>query len=486
MAPSSRPPLTSTGSKRSLVPGGDEGDKKGAGRESLNAEVVGELCAAFCRDSGSEDKSVATEKFRHALITNANDETIRIQNMRLGTHIGVCLSKVLKNHPLSTLDLFGNVIRDVGTIALLQLIRVQPTIKHLNLGSNDLSHESGIAIARDLAQVALETLELGADDSPLHGNRFNSKVGVALADQLSTNTCLQVLGLNGTGIGRCEDKSLDPKQEACATFRTALAVNSCLRVLRLSHNNLGTEGCVLILQGLAANACLQELDLSHNNATAELGVVVGKALAAANTSLTTLLLAGNKLGASGGCAMAASIVTNTSLKVLKVQDCGMRDRGSIALANALEVPAPLLLASSCCAGLPCCAIAKSRGRCGCAGGWLTHARRGGARGARRRTVRWPASTCPTTASASTGGWPGPTRSGATPPSQTSSCPTTPWATRWPSTSPASCRGTRCVMHAQKSAAAAASSSLHSPCSLVSAMPRVRTAKAPRRPSPSAT
>jgi hypothetical protein len=92
---------------------------------------------------------------------------------------------------------------------------------------------------------------------------------------------------------------------------------------------------------------LQELDLSHNQATAELGVVAGKALAAANTSLTTLLLAGNKLGASGGCAVAASIVTNTSLKVLNLQDCGLRDRGSIALANALEANRSLAYCNVC-------------------------------------------------------------------------------------------------------------------------------------------
>ena len=80
---------------------------------------------------------------------------------------------------------------------------------------------------------------------------------------------------------------------------------------------------VLVLL-LAACLLLQELDLSHNKATAELGVVAGKALAAANTSVTTLVLAGNKLGASGGCALAASIVTNTSLKLLNLQDCGLR------------------------------------------------------------------------------------------------------------------------------------------------------------------
>ena len=328
------------GAKKTLIAAGDgkkpeEGEKRAAGRESLSTEVVAELCGAFCRDSGSDDKSTATEKFRHVLITNANDETIRFQHMRLGTHSGVCLSKVLKGHPLSTLDLFGNVIRDVGAIALLHLVRTQPTIKHLNLGSNDLSHEGGIAIARELGSLKLQSLELGADDNPLHANRFNSKVGVAMGEQLCHNTCLRMLGLNGTNLGKIDDKTLDPKQEAGASLRKALCLNETLEHLALSNNSLGTEGCVLILQGLAENATLKDLDVSMNKAGPELGVVAGLALSG-KASLTSLSLAGNDLGPSGGCAMASALVLNTQLTSLNLHSTSLRDRGSIAIANALE------------------------------------------------------------------------------------------------------------------------------------------------------
>ena len=310
-----------------------EGDR--GSRESLSAEVVAELAAAFCRDTGGDNKSAATEKFRHSLITNANNESIAIQSMRLGTQSAVCLSKVLKNHPLSTLDLFGNVVRDVGAIALLQLVRAQPSIKHLNLGSNDLTHESGIAFARDLASLQVQTLEFGSDGSSLYTNRFNHKVGIALADQLCSNSSLTSLGLSGTGIGRCEDKSVDVKQEAAAMLRKALRLSSTLRHLRLARNSLGTQGCVLVLQALADNHSLRELDLSHNNAGAELGVVAGQALAQ-NASLTTLSLAGNRIGAGGGCALAAALVTNGALTQMNLQQCALLDRGCIAVANALE------------------------------------------------------------------------------------------------------------------------------------------------------
>jgi hypothetical protein len=37
--------------------------------------------------------------------------------------LGVYLSKMIKQLPLTTLDLHGNVLRDVGAIALLQSLR---------------------------------------------------------------------------------------------------------------------------------------------------------------------------------------------------------------------------------------------------------------------------------------------------------------------------------------------------------------------------
>jgi len=241
----------SGGKKASFIGGvGDakkaDVDKKGS-RETLSTQFVTELCTAFCRDSGSEEKSAAAEKFRHVLITNANDEAVRIQSMRVGTHIAVCLSKVLKGHPLSTLDLYNNCIRDVGAIALLQLIRVQSTIRHLNIGCNDLSHEGGIAYARELGTIRLLTLELGADGSPLYGNRFNNKVGVAIGEGLAQSSTLTSLGLNGTGLGRTSDKAadIDTAQEASQSLRRGLNINTTLQVrplyLMYSYKNTNTD-----------------------------------------------------------------------------------------------------------------------------------------------------------------------------------------------------------------------------------------------------
>ncbi|EKX36511.1 hypothetical protein GUITHDRAFT_165715 [Guillardia theta CCMP2712] len=305
----------------------------------MQAEVVEDLCLAFCRDTRSDSSSTAAEKFRHALITNANGEEVRLNQLRLGIHSGVALSKALKTMMLSSLNLHGNVLRDVGAIALLQLLRGHETLRHLNLGSNDITHDGGIAFARELSTLRLLSLELGSDLSSMYTNRFNNKVGVAFGEQLSANTILRKLGLSNTGIGRMEDKQEDEKQEAAQSLGRMLKVNTTLEELKVASNNFGTVGSVLILKGLMENSALVELDLSGNNAGADAGVMAGETLTT-NSTLTCFSLARNKIGFHGTSAMAAALVSNSRLTVLDLSDTQMQDRGCIAMANALE--------SNCC------------------------------------------------------------------------------------------------------------------------------------------
>jgi hypothetical protein len=128
------------------------------GSHALSGENVADLVAAFCRDTRTDTKSTGAEKFEHAIITSAAQNAITLRQRRLGMHCGVCLSKILKTHLLDTLDLYGNVLRDVGATALLQLVRSHRTLKHINLGSNDLGVESGVAFARELAGTPSFTL----------------------------------------------------------------------------------------------------------------------------------------------------------------------------------------------------------------------------------------------------------------------------------------------------------------------------------------
>ena len=162
------------------------------------------------------------------------------------------LSKLIKLVPLTSLDLYGNVLRDVGAVALLQslrqvismiIIRIMcfadlmgkcfrqhETLTDLNLGSNDLSMESGIALARELeTHKRLQKLDLGTEENAMYANRFNNMVGVAFGQTLQNNNTLKELGLNGVGIGRTAEKKEDSKFQASAALGMMLQRNTYLQ-----------------------------------------------------------------------------------------------------------------------------------------------------------------------------------------------------------------------------------------------------------------
>ena len=135
-------------------------------------------------------------------------------------HSGVAMGKALKSHPLATLDLHGNVLRDGGAIAMIALLRGHDTLRHIFLGSNDLGVEAALAFARELAtNNRLLTLELGNDvaaAASMYNNRFNAAVGVAFGLALEQNATLTTLGLAGVSLGKMHNDQADGDSQAHA------------------------------------------------------------------------------------------------------------------------------------------------------------------------------------------------------------------------------------------------------------------------------
>jgi hypothetical protein len=104
------------------------------------------------------------------------------------------------------------------------------TLTDLNLGSNDLSMESGIALAREMGtHRRLQKLDLGTEENAMYANRFNNLVGVAFGQALQNNNTLKELGLNGVGIGRTSEKKDDTKFLAPAALGMMLQRNTYLQ-----------------------------------------------------------------------------------------------------------------------------------------------------------------------------------------------------------------------------------------------------------------
>ncbi|GIQ86727.1 hypothetical protein KIPB_008632, partial [Kipferlia bialata] len=126
---------------------------------------------------------------------------MRLRSSRLGVNAAIALAKRLDGVPIAKLDLYDNLIRDVGCMAVLKLCQTTPHISHLNLGANDIGSEGALAIAEEMSRNrTICSLELGSIAKSFHSNYLDSISTAALASALVDNGVLKYLGLRGNVI----------------------------------------------------------------------------------------------------------------------------------------------------------------------------------------------------------------------------------------------------------------------------------------------
>ena len=156
---------------------------------------------------------------------------------------------------------------------------------------------------------------------------FESRPRIAAFSQaLAVNTSLTTLYLSHNSIG----------VEGVTSLSQALAVNTSLTTLHLSHNSIGDEGATSLSQALAVNTSLTTLHLSHNSIGDEGVTSLSQALAV-NTSLTTLDLSHNSIGVEGVTSLSQALAVNTSLTTLDLSWNYIGDEGATSLSQALAV-----------------------------------------------------------------------------------------------------------------------------------------------------
>ncbi|XP_068756018.1 protein NLRC3-like [Montipora capricornis] len=148
----------------------------------------------------------------------------------------------------------------------------------------------------------------------------------ALSEALAVNTSLTTLDLSHKYIGA----------EGATSLSQALAVNTSLTTLNLHDNSIGAEGATSLSQALAVNTSLTALDLSFNSIGPEGATSLSQALAV-NTSLTTLDLCNNSIGAEGATSLSQALAVNTSLTTLNLHYNSIGAEGAFSLSQALAV-----------------------------------------------------------------------------------------------------------------------------------------------------
>jgi hypothetical protein len=138
---------------------------------------------------------------------------------------------------------------DAGAKAIASAVKVNSTLRHLNLHCNNIKSKGVVDVADALCSNAtLTSLELGSN----HG--FGLVGAQALADALQVNTTMRSLMLGGAGIGDC----------GAHAFAKLSAGKCTLTELYMSRNEIADTGLSAIAQALKVNQTLTSLMLCSN------------------------------------------------------------------------------------------------------------------------------------------------------------------------------------------------------------------------------
>lgn len=146
----------------------------------------------------------------------------------------------------------------------------------------------------------------------LWGARIDDEGARSLCQFLENNHTVVHLELKGCGI-----TSL-----GCVFLGNVLGykVRSSIAILKLDHNNIGSEGCNKISEALAMNGTVTELSLTYCNIEAEAAESLLQALIFVSTSIRELDLTGNYLRNAGVTQLLKAFLINRTVKKLILAD----------------------------------------------------------------------------------------------------------------------------------------------------------------------
>ena len=193
----------------------------------------------------------------------------------------------------------------------------------------------------------------------LKSNRMLTGTGAArIFKSLEHNTSLEELDLSSNKFYQYRTATNDDSEVLGCAVEGMLTVNQTLRILKLQDCHLNDVITGHIATGLTKNSSLKQLNLKSNRMLTGTGAArIFKSLEH-NTSLEELDLSSNKFyqyrtatnddSEVLGCAVEGMLTVNQTLRILKLQDCGLNDVTTSHIATGLQYN------SSCCCDITEC------------------------------------------------------------------------------------------------------------------------------------
>ena len=209
---------------------------------------------------------------------------------------------------------------------LMQSLRSDTSVRHIQLGSNALGRPGCVAIARYLEDVPgrIETWYLGGNDIDADGFSLISR---AIVKSKSVSS----LYLKGNPLG----------PESVPGLCRLITEMENLRILDLDETRLGDEGVALLFEtlvGATGTIPLEALYLSGNGMSTRAAEALSKLLSQTQCAhnLHSIYLSYNPLGDLGAKALSQALQSATQLRRLTLQSVGLGTEGASALAHSLR------------------------------------------------------------------------------------------------------------------------------------------------------
>lgn len=214
--------------------------------------------------------------------------TLDLSNNRIGLNGAKGLADVLSEPTcqIATLSLAGNRLGDAASIALAGALLCSRGLTNVNLRDCAIRDAGACSLSDYFAiNQRIETLDLS-------WNHIRSRGGVALANCLSQNPALTDFDLSWNGIGQLVDGMRQPGAEEIGG---AIAANTNLLRLDLSHNRIEVPGAFVIADGMDRNK-----------------------------TITQLVMDGNPIGQAGGRELLRAIRELGDLRDISLKDCNIK------------------------------------------------------------------------------------------------------------------------------------------------------------------
>lgn len=223
---------------------------------------------------------------------------------------------------IQSIDIQGNHLSHTDAHKLLRAVGGSTSLTRLGMSKNNLGPEGATLISKALEKnTYLTYLDLSLNEIGPTGAEVIARL---LGNPAST---LQHVNLYGNYLGAIGVRHV------CDAMRN----NKEVRILCLGNNNATDAAAEGIATMLHANGTLESLDLRFNSLTAAAVKPIAQEGIKANTSLTSLCLAGNPIGAVGMETIAHTLIAHqrNSLTQLDLSSCELGPAGGMRLANLL-------------------------------------------------------------------------------------------------------------------------------------------------------